>query len=496
LHQSESLFLFYAVLSLCCVVSALSLYRRLSLCARLCILALGTVSLALLLGISREEIGHDVGVTLASGIQFLAYMLLLVALLAFESSERNWRLVSLGVLGALSVHLLISTALARVGAEVLQTAFITLCFSGAGVLSGVVSGRIASAGYRAAVVLGFLCYAIGGVWALRLVPIVLGHGPEPLDEGWNLATHSVLFILSIVRWFALVGLEFERMLNRAEHDAEEIRQQAAELAQRNAALAQAMLAVPVPCIVTDRSSRILLLNDEAKRLLHDDDGRTTQGRQLSRLFIGLDAKIDLADGVCHDLFLRPFGSGLARFVHVKSQSVGALAESTQRVMVVRPSVQDAARIAQAVREIPLAPQRLLMACELGGDVLASALWLEGYDERLRDALSSVGNVWTELERHVVADRATERALARVRLGQTGSALFRTRDGLFFDLMACRIETTERGRALILVEVKVLRKTQPVRQSQSEGRGRPGLTRPQAVLPVIPEGLRRSPETGD
>lgn len=451
----HTLFNGYGLLCIAAAVSLSFVVRAMPLASRLWVAALYPTGIAALMTSHRGLLGHDIGYTFATSLQFFAALLMCLGLLAFEKRERKWSDFGLATTVAVGIHLLLSIPLSRLDEQIFQGLFVTVTFAITAFWGGAIAGRIAtSSGYRSAIVLQWTFYVVGALWSLRLYVLLSGRGINAFDPVTiNIIIFTGQFIFGIARWFSFAAMESERVIHNTRIAAERIRQQAAELAERNSSLASAMLAAPAACIVTDRIGRIVYLNGEAKRFL-GTASEDMVGRELTRAFIAIDPKPTLDDGLVHQLFMRPHVTGQSRLLEVRSQSFSGDAKSMQRVFVVRELQTEPERIFELVGETNVAPGRAFLACEPGGAI--SAMAYRGSEPAVRQAMQDARNLWEMLEQILPGDRSLARAKSRALSGAVASALLRAPNGLVYDVAFSTIITTNPDRPVLLAEIRILK----------------------------------------
>jgi PAS domain-containing protein len=450
-----TLFVSYGLLCIAAGVALTFVAASMPLASKLWVAALFPTGFAALITSHRHLLGHDIGYTFATSVQFLAAVLMGVGLLAFENRQRKWPEFNVAITAAVVIHLLLSLFLSRVADLTYQALFVTTSYVVTAFWGGVIAGRIArSTAFRSATVLQWVFYLVGFFWMLRYWVLLGGEGGDAFDPVvMNMVIFTGQFLFGIMRWFSYAAMESERVFQRTMENAARIRQQAEELAERNSLMASAMLAVPAACVVTDRNLRVIYLNVEAKRLF-GAAGDEMIGREMTRAFVALDTGLE--DGLAHLLFLKPYLSGQSRLLEVRSQSFEGDARSLQRVFVVRELRPDPADAAQVVSETRIAPGRVLIASDLMGEVKAMASKLDGMGPSVQESMLDMQNVWRTLESLSPGDVSLSRAKARVLSRATASAMLRANDGMVYHASFSLMLTTDPDLPMLLTEIRIAR----------------------------------------
>jgi PAS domain S-box-containing protein len=461
------------------------------LASRLWLAALFPTGLAALITSHRGALGHDIGYTFATSVQFLAALLMCLGLLAFQNRERKWSEFAMATGAVLAVHLVISIFLSRLSTTLYQALFVTTSFVVTAFWGGIIAGRIArDEGYRSASVLQWVFNMVAVLWMLRYWVLLSGRGVSAFDPvAMNVFIFTGQFIFGIVRWFSYAAMQAERVLQQTRKTALVIREQAEELAERNSLLASAMLAAPAAFVVTDRSMRVIYLNAEAKRLF-GATGDEMVGRDLTRTFIALDT--DFEDGVAHAVFMRPNMSGQSRVLEVRSQAFKGDARSVQRVFVVREVHPDPIHAAMLVRQTRVAQGRVLIASDLTGNVKALTAKLDRMEPAARQSMTDMQNLWRTLEDLSPDDASLVRAKGRILSRTNASAMLRSSNGLVYHAMFCLLVTTDPDQPMLLTEIQIARSgLRQVAARLLGSRGSPEPSAEDAPGTAIPTFIRRS-----
>lgn len=132
------------------------------------------------------------------------------------------------------------------------------------------------------------------VLALRIPQVWMGEKSRLSDnDPIALSIVLTLALCGIVKAVSYFALRLEEVRNQVQQDANLVRQQAKQLAEKNSELVSAMHAVPVACVVTDPALRVIYLNAEARRLigtLSDNDPKP----RLSDWLIGFQDALPVA----------------------------------------------------------------------------------------------------------------------------------------------------------------------------------------------------------
>jgi PAS domain-containing protein len=449
----------FTIYGLLCIAGGISLtfaVHRMSRAAQLWVGALYCTGIGAVLTSHRAALGHDIGYTFATTTFFVGSLLMCIGLLAFEDKPRRWRDIAKLGAAAAAVHLLAGILLSRLDGQHLQGLHVYASLAATSFWGAALAGRIASErGYRSGRLLQFTFLVVGLLWLLRIYMKLSGHGLSAFDPvTLNVVIFTAHVIFGIARWFSFAAMESERVIRNARSAAERIRQQAEELAERNASMASAMLVAPAACVVTDRIGRVVYLNDEGKRFF-GAAGHDFIGRELARAFIGVDPKAQLDDGRTHLLFMKPYREGQSHLLEVRSQTFKGDARSMQRVLVVRQVLGDRDSALQVVRNTPIAPSRVLLACDMDGMVRATRFRLESFDATVQQSLEATRNVWQLLEAAAPGDRTLQRAKARATSGATASVLLRSPTGLTYDVSFSRLAIAEANPPVMLADIRLV-----------------------------------------
>lgn len=183
-----------------------------------------------------------------------------------------------------------------------------------------------------------------------------------------------LCLLGIIKAVSYFSLRFEEIRKKLAAESEIIRDQAAELARKNAEIASAMHVVPVACVVTHPSLEILYLNAEARRLFGE---HTSPKKKLSEWAVGFYGQSEVALTAARYLFVRSAHSPATQAMAVEVKGLEGESSSAQWVFSFKPVPCTRQIIESIWNHMPRIDDRTWLVCDQSGIIVsAQSAWGE------------------------------------------------------------------------------------------------------------------------
>lgn len=183
-------------------------------------------------------------------------------------------------------------------------------------------------------------------------------------------------LCSIIKSIPYFALRFEEILTRIERDTVLVREQARQLARKNADLASAIHAVPVACVVTRPNLQVLYMNTEARRLLNEFGEETSQ-LGIGQWLLGMDGMSPLSVAALRHAFLWTPQSPEVRLVELSVSGIDQDDPAAQWVFLLKPASYSVSAIDSIWRSLRRRPDRTLLLCDPQGMTInAQPAWAE------------------------------------------------------------------------------------------------------------------------
>lgn len=309
---------------------------------------------------------------------------------------------------------------------------------------------------------------------IRVPQVWLGAGVRLGDQ--DPAALLVVFVLSlcgIVKAISYFALRLEEVRNRVEAESVVVREQAQQLAQRNAEIVAALHAVPVACVVTKPTLEVIYLNAEARRLLGDQHLQP-ENMRLSDGLVGMRGAPPVAIASLRYALLRTADKSETLALELSVSGVDNDAASAQWVFLLKPAICSEAMMTSLWSAIPRVEDRTLLlvddhgrvvsAQSAWGDVLGRYAVFDSPELRFggisepRDAAGM--NLWHTLRRFGGADAKIDKAQAECKAGRGTSLLLRDESGAQLTVAISWVRDGNRAETKWLVELFWRARTSP------------------------------------
>lgn len=177
-------------------------------------------------------------------------------------------------------------------------------------------------------------------------------------------------LCSIIKSIPYFSLRFEEILARIERDTVLVREQARQLARKNADLASAIHAVPVACVVTRPNLQVLYMNNEARRLLNEF-GEETSKFGIGQWLLGMDGMSPLSVAALRHAFLCTPQSPEVRLVELSVSGIDQDDAAAQWVFLLKPAAYSISAIDSIWRSLRRRPDRTLLLCDPQGMAISA-----------------------------------------------------------------------------------------------------------------------------
>ncbi len=213
------------------------------------------------------------------------------------------------------------------------------------------------------------------VLLLRVPQVMRGDARRLWETGTSNELILVLLcLLGIIKAISYFALRYEEIRERLAEESAIIRDQAAQLARKNADIASAMHVVPVACVVTQPSLEILYLNAEARRIFGD---HVESKSKVSDWAVGLQGQNEVSLASARHMFVRSPLSPVIRAMEVTVNELDGTSQAAQRVFSFKPVKCSRDIIESIWMHIPRIDNRTWLVCDRSGIVLsAQSAWGE------------------------------------------------------------------------------------------------------------------------
>lgn len=261
-------------------------------------------------------------------------------------------------------------------------------------------------------------------------------------DAFNEVILAILSICGIIKAVSYFGLRFEELRERLIADTNIIREQAATLAQKNAEIVSAMHAVPIACVVTTPSLKLLYLNSEARRLL-GHYSTVDKDQKISDFMVGLRGSNQTSFAAARHMWVATDNPASVFAAEISTNGLESESSGAQWIFLIKPVDLSASVIESIWAGIPRTNTRTWLICDNHGIVSSAQIaWGEllgayavfdtpelrfGGISEPRDAQGM--NLWESLNRF--SEEKEKISLARLGLqsGKVNSLLLRDTAGV-------------------------------------------------------------------